>query len=130
MRVGVIIPTRGARPNLLARTLYYLERQTWKANIVRVVDHPPKNVHHDITERYRMGLEELAPKCDVIFFMEDDDYYPANYIEQMCSFYRIYKNPLVFGIGETYFYHPIHQAYWHLKHPKRACAYSMLVNPI
>lgn len=123
MRVGVITATSGQRPHLMAQCWKYIDRQTIRP-IVRLV----LNGDETLKEKYRRGLEEMKGDVDLIFFMEDDDYYPSNYIEKMLELYEWADKPQVFGIGETWFYHPEHRAYWYYKNQDgNSCAFSTLV---
>lgn len=81
-----------------------------------------------LKEKYKEGLEKLKDKCDLIFFFEDDDYYPENYIEKILEFYEWASRPEIFGIRETWFYHPEHKAFWYNKNGESyACAFQTCV---
>jgi hypothetical protein len=102
---------------------FYVERQAMKPD-----EHIVMDGEETLKEKYRKGLEELKSKFDLIFFMEDDDYYPANYIEKMIELYGWAGEPEVFGIGETWFYHPEFKAYWHYKNQENnSCAFTTCV---
>ncbi len=127
MRIGVITPTRGTRPAFLERCKYYVSRQTVPVEHL-IVDYPQKRFQYDLTDRYRVGLKKLENKCDLIFFMEDDDYYPSNYIETMVNEWKISEEPEIFGIGESYFYHAEEKFVWYKKHPETSsCMYQMCI---
>lgn len=127
IRVGAVTPTRNNRPRLLERCQYYLHRQTHPVILHDIVDYPQKTHPHDITERYMYGLKRLKDHVDVVFLIEDDDYYAPHYVETMLNRWAQFGKPLTFGVGETYFYHFPSQFYWHREHPERACAYSTMV---
>lgn len=123
MKIGIITPTVAWRPHLFNRALYYIDRQMVKPT-ARVI----MNGNESLKEKYRQGLETLKSEVDLIFFMEDDDYYPANYIEKMLEMYEWADEPEVFGIAETWFYHPEFRAYWYYKNQEHnSCAFSMCV---
>lgn len=127
MKIGVITPTRGIRPAFLERCKFYVDRQTLKSTHL-IVDYPQKRFPHDLTDRYRFGLEKLKSECDLIFFMEDDDYYPPNYLEEMVQAWEECDRPELFGIGETFFYHPELQSIWYKRHEDDGpCAFQMCI---
>lgn len=127
MRVGVIVPTRNNRPKLLERCKFYIERQTRKPDAVVFVDYPQTTFPVDLTERYKFGFEALKGKADVVFCIEDDDYYAPDYIETMLYEWAARGVPDIFGIGETWFYHPAAHGYYHKTHPTRSCAFTTMV---
>lgn len=127
MTIGVLIPTRNNRPLFLDRCKYYMDRQTIPVNYRLIVDYPQKTFPIDLTERYRYGLDILKYKCNVVFLIEDDDWYDERYIETMISKWEQSERPSIFGVGETYFYHIGIKAYWHRDHQERACAFSTMV---
>ena len=128
MKIGAIVPTRNLRPVLLERNREYRERQIIPIDVTEIVDYAQKRFPYDLTERYRYGLEKLADKCDLIFFMEDDDYYPENYIAAMMEYYEKAGSPEVFGVGETFFYHPELRYAWYKYHPEEGpAAFQMCI---
>lgn len=128
LKVGVIVPTLGKRPALLDRAKFYIGRQTVQPAETIIVDYPQKRKPYDLTERYRFGIERVKGSVDVMFFMEDDDYYPPHYIETMLKLYEDAGIPQAFGIGETYFYHPELRRVWHRSHPAAGpCAFQMMI---
>lgn len=131
IRVGTITPTLGARNEFLDRSRFYMEahRQTLSPVQALVVNYPQVRFPHDLTDRYRRGLETLKDRCDLAFFIEDDDYYPPNYLELMTAAWRQLGKPDIFGIGETYFFHPQNGHVWYRKAPagESPCAYQMCI---
>jgi len=127
MIVGSVTPTRGNRPHLLARCKEYIARQTRPVDSVLFVDYEQKTHPVDLTERYRYGLEKLRDVCDVIFLIEDDDYYAPNYVETMLARYVEAGEPDIFGIGETTFYHPQARMKFYREHKRRACAFVSMI---
>lgn len=123
MKVGVITATSGERPYLLKQCIYYVQRQTVKIDYHLILSGP-----ETLKEKYKEGLEKLKDKVDIVFFMEDDDYYPKNYIDKMLEFYDWANSPDIFGIKETWFYHPEIKAFWYYKNEKdEACAFQTCV---
>jgi hypothetical protein len=126
--VGVLIPDRGDRPLFLEQCKKMLARQTFQPAHVFFADWEPKSSDLDVTERYRIGCAELFAKgCEVVIFMESDDWYAANYIELMLQQWDKAKRPDIFGIGQTIYYHIFGKRYVFLEHKKRASAMSTMV---
>lgn len=122
MKIGIITPTHH-RPYLLNRASFYIKRQTLEPSCGFIAPG-----EESLKEKYRQGLEALKDKVDLIFFMEDDDYYPANYLEKMVELYGWAGKPEIFGIGETWFYHPEFRAYWYyLNQEDNSCAFTTCI---
>lgn len=128
MKIGAIIPTRNNRPRLLEQCKKYIDRQILKFDQVLFVDYEQTRFPIDLTDRYRFGLNRLQGKVDLIFFIEDDDWYSEDYTQKMVELWQEEKKPLLFGLGETYFYHPIVKAWWYREHKERSCAYCTVIH--
>lgn len=101
-RIGLIIPTRGDRPQFLARCYQQIKRQTLKPDAVYFIDLPPKSNEVDLVSRVKLGLSRAAMDgITQVFIIEDDDYYPAHYLERM----QIPKGKVFAGTGWAWFYH-------------------------
>jgi hypothetical protein len=123
MRIGVITATSGERPHLLKQCIHYVQRQTVKSSIHLIMNGP-----ETLKTKYKNGLDQLKDKVDIVFFMEDDDYYPRNYLEKMLEYRDWAGDPDIFGIKETFFYHPEFKAYWYkLNEKEEACAFQTCV---
>lgn len=130
MKVGVIIPTRGNRPEFLANCLRMMRNQTLRPTVISLVDDPPKSDKCDITWRYRTGYDRLRNQgLDVIAFIEDDDYYHPEYLERMVHWWRGANKPELFGIRYTIYYHLVLKKYFNFPHDQRASAMSTLIKP-
>jgi len=130
-RIGVIIPTRGDRPEFMAQALKLLERQTLQPSHVEIVTDVPVNQKKDITRRYRLGCERAFAKgMDVVIFIEDDDYYDSDYIRLMMEAWNAAGKPDVFGIGETTYYHLGLRNRNHQKHIDRASAFCTMISKL
>ena len=125
-KIGIILPTRGDREEFLNIAKQYIERQTVKPHIIKIVDFKPKTNDLDITMRYRIGYEEIRNQCDIVFFWEDDDWYREDYLEWMISMWNEHGCPKLFGVSESHFYH-IDEHYIKINHPRRACMYNTMV---
>ncbi len=129
MKIGVLTPTRGDRPKFLEFAFHQIKRQTVQPNFIELVDDVPVNPNvKDITFRYAKGSERLLKKgADVIFLIEDDDYYSVNYIETMLNEWNKAENPEIFGSGISYYYHLALKRYCYIKHYERASAFSTMI---
>lgn len=128
MKIGVIIPTRGDRNQLLDFALKQLDKQTVKPDLIEIVNDKPTSGDKDITKRYRIGFERIIAKgADVIFLIEDDDYYSPFYIETMMENWNKNGNPNIFGIGETIYYHLALRGYNKTAHAGRASAFTTMI---
>jgi len=83
-KVAVITPTRGDRPQLIRAWRKMMDYQTVRPDKVYLIDRKPKIEGEDQRERIHEGVE-LAKKDGIthIIIMEDDDYYPPDYIEKV-----------------------------------------------
>lgn len=100
-KFAIIIPDRCDRPELLEHCIYQMERQTVKPDFKYIIDYRPKSSSVDLIARVRRGIE-LAEKdgIDIVYIIENDDYYPDDYFE---------KNSIqdfdFVGIPFTHYYH-------------------------
>jgi glycosyltransferase involved in cell wall biosynthesis len=133
MRIGVVIPTRGDRPEFLQNCLRMLSQQTLQPLCCLVVDEKviPPSETYDITPRYRHGYNELSrfKYLDVIAFMEDDDYYAPNYLEIMSKAWAMHGCPELFGPRYTIYYHLKLKKYFRMYHDQRASAMATWIKP-
>lgn len=127
--IGVLIPTRGDRNNFMKQCQRLLSKQTLQPRHIHVVDELPTSADIDVTYRYRIGCEHLfrIKNCDVIIFLEDDDWYSNNYIATMVLEWKKANRPAIFGIGFTIYYHIFQQMYVTIPHRQRASAMSTMV---
>jgi hypothetical protein len=128
MKVGVLVPTLGNRPNLLEFAKRRISEQTYQPDFIEIVDDSQIVKPTDLTWRYRLGVDRLLSKgADVIIFWEDDDWYSKNYIETLLREWRNNGHPPIFGIEFSLYYHILAQRYWMSLHPRRASAMSTMV---
>lgn len=123
-KIGILIPTRGNRPEFLKQSLLMLGRQTMKADFVEVVEYKPDSDDFDITQRYHFGCDRLFSRpwrqCDLVIFWEDDEWYAPNYIEKMYTGWIEAGCPSIWGIGYSIYYHIIGSMWFKINHPSRA----------
>lgn len=106
MKIAIVVPTRGDRPEFLSHCKRQIHQQTLPPDEVIFVDYEPvKQGVVDLTARYRAGIAEARHKgCDLIFFWEDDDWYDEKYLQWMVSSWERAGRPEVFGIEVSYYF--------------------------
>lgn len=130
MRIAVLIPTRNNRPELLANCLRMMNAQTLQPDHIEIVDFPPLNTDCDITTRYKVGYDRLRNKgFDIIFLIEDDDFYSVDYIETMITEWNNHGRPDIFGTDYTVYYHIKLFAWFTFHHLSRSSAMSTIMKP-
>jgi len=106
MKIGTVTPTLGNRPKFINFLKSRLERQTRKADYSVFVDYENTTGEVDIKERFVKGISECFDNgCDLVIMIEDDDYYPLTYIEEMTSAWEQLGKPNLFGVKTTTYYH-------------------------
>lgn len=95
-----------------------------------VMGNPPVSDEKDITVRYRGGYDYFRDKdVDVIFFLEDDDYYSPTYIETMLCEWQLAGKPELFGLTSTVYYHIGIRKHFIMNHTKRSSAMCTMIKP-
>lgn len=126
--IGAVIPTRGDRSVFLNKCFEMVDYQTTPIDTICVVNEKPKSEEKDITYRYRKGLEKLFSRgCEVVFLIEDDDWYSRTYAQTMYSKWLQFGKPQIFGVGETIYYHLNKRSHSKMIHPLRSSAFSTMV---
>lgn len=130
-KIGIIIPDRGDRPEFLAHCLWMMECQTLNAWMeIMIIDQPAENAEIDITKRYRMGYDAMRGKgYEVIFLIENDDWYAADYIEIMYNAWRAYGRPDILGHTYTLYYHLNLKRHFTFHHVERSSAMNTMLKP-
>jgi glycosyltransferase involved in cell wall biosynthesis len=132
MKIGVLIPDRNDRPELLANCLRMLKAQTLQPDVIELVNDPSpfKPDEKDITWRYRTGYDRMRKRgFDLIALIENDDYYSPNYLETMVAAWNDAGKPNIIGTDYTIYYHLKHKAYFTMHHTTRSSAMSTLIIP-
>ena len=128
MKIDCVIPTRGDRKDFVDFVVKQMENQTLPIDEIDVVDHPPANSKVDLASRFRIGIERrLAAGADVVFFIEDDDFYRHEYIASMMQMWNASGRPALFGLDVTVYYHLNLRMSGHHTHKGRASMYSSMV---
>jgi hypothetical protein len=101
MKIAAITMSRGDRPQLLNHCVKQMNDQTVKLDKHYIIDYKPLNNNCDLIPRFKKGLElAKADGIDFVFVIEDDDYYPTDYIE------KTYKPGFdIIGYYKTIYYH-------------------------
>ena len=129
MKIAVIIPTRGDRPQFLKQCHHLISKQTLKPHKVFVMDYKPESSQKDLTQRYKRGINKAVKAgCTVAVFWEDDDWYHPTYLEWLTNEWVKARRPQVFGVGETYYYHITAEARLRMVHQGRTSAFCTLVS--
>lgn len=130
MKIGVIIPHRNNRPHFLKNCFRMLDAQTVKPDIIELVNDSPRDAECDITWRYHTGYDRLRNKnLDVIFLIEDDDWYSPTYIETMLHQWISHGTPDIFGTDYTIYYHIYLKKFFRFDHDGRSSAMSTIIKP-
>lgn len=150
VRIGVLVPDRGDRPEFLLQCQHLLLQQTLPPVVVLIVgteskvvrmggltfvwlNVPPVAGECDITKRYRMGYEWYSgpdsPTVDVVALMENDDWYHPDYLRLMGARWVQAGRPHLFGTAYTIYYHLGLQAWFRMNHKKRASAMNTFIQP-
>ena len=136
MKIAIIIPDRGDRPELLNQCEKLIKGQLFPENKAPEIDVlldnlPPESEDCDITLRYRRSYEKATAqnKYDLIFFMENDDYYSPFYLYLMILNWKAEGKPILFGTNYTYYYHIGILKFRKLIHNHRSSMMSTCVIP-
>ena len=130
LKIAVLIPDRGDRPEFLENCLRMIKAQTVQPDLIHVINYAPRSEKCDITERYRTAYHALdGMNYDCILFMENDDFYSKKYIETMISKWIENGKPELFGTNYTYYYHIGLKRYMKLTHFRRASMMNTLIKP-
>jgi len=125
MKIGCIIPDRSDRPKFLSHCLWLLSQQTIKPDVIELVNYPPESKEKDISQRYRRGYDKLRGLgLDVIFLIENDEFYAINYIEIQLNAWLSHGKPDLFGTNYTHYYHLREKAHFTMYHDTRSSAMS------
>ena len=131
MKLGVIIPTRGDRPELFEHCMYLLSQQIRQPDEIAIIKYPPKGSRPDITQRYRTGFDILKNKVDVIAPFEDDDWYSRGYLKRMLKVWERHlkhSQTNLLGVNQHIVYHIVDRKYGTLRHERKAPMSNTLIN--
>lgn len=130
MKLGVIIPDRGDRPELMENCLRMIKGQTFPPHQILQINYHPESDQCDITQRYRRGYDAMRGQdLDIIAFIENDDWYHAKYFEYMVRKWEENGKPDLFGNNYTIYYHLKLRRYFKFQHIQRASAMNTFIKP-
>lgn len=116
MNITALIPTRGDRAEFLDKAVSIVETQTVKPKLI--ISKAPLGV----TGNVRSGYEKV--KDGLVFIFEDDDYYPADYIEQTL---KHYNGEDLIGYNQTVYYHLGLKKYRKMVHNNRSSLFQTAI---
>jgi hypothetical protein len=117
---AVIIPDRGDRPELTAFCLQQIRRMTRQPDQIFHVNFPPIGKEMDLAERVYDGVKTAqAHGFDLVFIMENDDSYPANYFERFGDFDADF-----FGDDLTFYYNLRNRTFQSFPHSGRSSLFT------
>ena len=127
MKIGAVIPTLYNRGELLDFTYDRMVRQTLPLSYIEII--PSDGQEVDITKKYVKGLDKLFDKgCDLVFLIEDDDYYPLDYVERMSEEWLAQRKPSIMGLSKTIYYHVVANKYHIFDNISHCAAFTTLVS--
>lgn len=128
MKIGLIIPDRGDRPKLTENCIRMIKNQTIEPYQIVHVNFAPLDERPDLCKRYKSGYKQLS-EVDLIFFIENDDWYHENYLKFMAQQWQEAGEPDIFGIDYTYYYHLPTKRYFKYGHEGRASMMNTCIKP-
>src|SRR5690606_6048878 len=117
---AVIIPDRNDRPEFTKHCLMQIQRMTLQPDKIIHVNWPAITNEIDLVERVYHGV--LAAKgmgIDLVFIMENDDYYPADYFERFGDMKADF-----FGDDLTFYYNLKSRSYSSFPHKYRSSLFT------
>lgn len=130
IKIAVIIPDRGDRPEFMKNCMRQLKAQTLLPVSIIMMSDPPKDDKVDITLRYRLGYEVCRGRdIDLIAFIENDDWYSPDYLKVMSQAWLRAGTPDLFGTNYTIYYHLKLRKYFKMQHDQRASAMNTFIRP-
>lgn len=130
MRLTVIIPHRGDRPEFMRNCIRMMAAQTIAQPFTLALSNlPPLNEECDIVPRYRNAYKAYTAGTDLFALIEDDDYYAPNYLEEMVKAWESHGRPDLFGTNYTVYYHLQLRKYFTMRHAQRSNTMNTLIKP-
>jgi hypothetical protein len=117
---AIITPTRD-RPKMLDYCTLQVGRFIIQPQRHYIIDYAPINDNVDISDRIIMGIN-MAKRdgIDLVFVIEDDDYYKPDYIEM---FGDVSEYDFL-GCEKTTYYHLINKTHQEFIHPLRSSLFT------
>lgn len=135
MRIGIIVPDRGDRPLFLENCRRIISEQKLLFPDMlhyEIIDQkevePSDSV--DIVQRVRIGYDKFTRVgADIIFIMENDDWYSTDYLQTMIDAWESFGSPDLFGTCYTVYYHMQLKAYNTMEHHQRSSLMNTMIRP-
>jgi hypothetical protein len=120
-KILLLTPDRDDRPEFLEHCRWQMLRQTLKPGAHFVINGPGERGVVDIVPRLKKGVKmAIENGFEYCFIIENDDYYPDDYLEKMMFYFNLWKETELLGIGETIYYSLQHKKWRVLTHPERS----------
>lgn len=120
MKIAAIIPDRNDRPDFTERCLFMMGRQTYPIEVIHV-NYNPKDSSFDLTQRIKYGIDAAkANDIDFVFIIENDDYYPKDYIKRLLK----YTHYDIIGSNSSIYYNLQNRTHFNFSHPGRASLFT------
>jgi hypothetical protein len=120
--IALITPDRGDRPEFLEHCIWQMQRQTLRLGSHFIINGLGKEGVVDIVPRIKRGIKNAMEEgYDICFIIENDDYYPDDYLERMMA---NFKNTDLLGIDETIYYSLQLKRWRNFSHPGRSSLFS------
>lgn len=117
---AVIIPDRGDRPELTAFCFQQIRRMTRQPDQIFHINFPPIGKDMDLCERVYDGVKTAqAHGFDLVFIMENDDWYPADYFERFGDMSADF-----FGDDLTFYYNLKNRTFQSFHHAGRSSLFT------
>lgn len=116
-KIVLITPDRNDRPELLEHCKYQMQRQTVKAEHL-IINYEATPGVVDIVPRVKEGIRQAKELgADHLLIIENDDYYPDNYVETML---KCLKRFGIVGCDRTIYYSLQYNCLKIMAHPGRS----------
>lgn len=118
MKFCTLTPSRGDRPQLVNNCIRQINRFTTKPDKSYWIDYPPSGPGFDLVSRIQTGVEQAQlDGMDWVVIIEDDDFFPANYLENFTPFFQTHD---FIGQENSIYYNLKNQTYKQWDHPHRS----------
>ena len=118
MTFATITPTRNDRPEFDAFCRHQLDRMEVKPTKSYFVDYAPTGPGFDLIPRVKEGIRMAqADGIDLVFIVENDDFYPKDYFNHIPDTYFI-------GDRKTIYYNLKNRTHQDWDHPRRASLFT------
>jgi len=130
LKVAVLTPTANPdRKPFLDFLQKRIAKQTRQPDKWLKVDYENTNGQIDLSNRYKQGISQLLEEgFGLIIFMEDDDYYPTTYVEEMVNEWVAYGKPSLLGVRGTTYYYLKYNEYKKFPNPSHCSAFCTAVS--